>query len=94
VQFLVLLTVTLLVDPSPFPEITIVVPEEGEGLGVILGFGVLLGEAEGLTEGEGLVEGEGETEGVTDGDGVGKEAAAVKVLFKADALSVKRPKTF
>jgi len=90
----VLLTVTLLVDPSPFPETTIVVPEAGDPLGDALGVGVLLGETDGLTEGEGLVEGEGETEGFTVGDGLGKEAAAVNVLFRTEALSVKSPKTF
>lgn len=102
VQFVELFTFTLLLEPAPFPEITIFIPFTcPEGLGI--------GEDEGLTEGDalgeelgaglveefGLVDGftEGLAEALADGEGLGKFAAAVKVLFNAVTESVNKPKT-
>ena len=71
---------TLLFEPAPFPEMLIVIPL-GEANGV--------GEAEGFTDPDGV----GEGEILAEKEGVGKTAAAVKLLFKEDALAEKSPKT-
>lgn len=98
VQLEELLTLTLLFEPAPLPEIIIFVPlTEPEGLGTgdgdpsADGEGLGDGETVGLTEGAGLPEGLGD--GLIEGEGLGKFAAAAKVLFKAEALSENNPKT-
>jgi hypothetical protein len=100
VQFLVLVTLTVLVEPLPFPEIMTVVPlAEGEGLadGEAVGdeLGTALGEllGVGLTEGATLGLDDGLALGETDGEGLGKLAAAVKEFPKFLALSENNPKT-
>lgn len=93
IQSVELFTLTVLLDPAPFPEILIFTPLPG----VPLGTGV--GDDEGLTLPDGIGEGEEELLGEPDGsgeavdEGLGKIAAAVKVLFKEEALAEKSPNT-
>ena len=91
-QLLELFISTLLLEPFPFP--IIITPELGLGVavGVVLGDeeGVLVGLEVGLDVGEevGLVLGLA----LAETDGLGKNAAAVKLLLKFEALLANKPK--
>lgn len=102
VQFWLLVTFTVLLEPEPLPSIMITVPDpEGFGVGDEVGLSEGVGEGFGVWEGFGVVDGPGVSEGfgdadgdgVTEGDGLGKLAAAVKELARLPALLVNKPKT-